>query len=327
MQRTQLILKNKSPVFCIAHSPTHKLLAVGQMGDNVENASLSLWDYEKGKQVDIIEKAPFQNINSVCFDYSEKYLVYTANDKLIRYDISNHKKLAFPDTIKNISKIVSSETPAMIVSGKTTCVLSVDSMETTWRLPEYTGGVNIAGAETSGFPEEWRMKISEKKLDYTTGQAIVEIFGNGETVIIGGHNQSRIQLLNTRSNEIIKEIPDGPLLGNCMSLGCQESILAVSSRIPDANFLWELKSGKRILPDIFNVRFGGYPSVCVHPTKKFIATGSLVGYVSLQNLDDGKFFYSEKLHTNKVNQVVLSNEGIIFSGSDDGEVKIIHTGV
>jgi WD40 repeat protein len=99
---------------------------------------------------------------------------------------------------------------------------------------------------------------------------------------------------------------------------------AVSSKIPYANFIWDLENGSRILPDLFNERFGGYSSLCLHPTLRWLASGSLVGFVSLQTIEDGRFILSEQLHAGRISQVIFCGDSKrIVSGGEDGTVHLI----
>jgi WD40 repeat protein len=58
--------------------------------------------------------------------------------------------------------------------------------------------------------------------------------------------------------------------------------------------LWNLETGERYLPDLFGPDSGGDWSMCFHPNGEYLATGSLVGFISIYRLQDGEIVFSEQ---------------------------------
>ncbi|RNI33809.1 hypothetical protein EFY79_17620 [Hanamia caeni] len=326
MKANNLPLPNGSPILSLAYNSELNMLAVGQMGDSKNKPNLSLWNPFEKKVIKIIEENAYQNIWALCFSYQGKHLVYSDKTKLFIYDISSDKKHEFKTDNSKIIRIISSKaSPMIIVTGKYVEVIDIDSGENIWKFKGYQAESQTKNLEIQKLPAEW--KIKTETLSYVNEPATVEIFDDGESVLIGGHNKAQIQQIEISSGKIIKEIFPAPIQGYFMSLGCNETVLAISSKIPYANYLWELETEKRILPEIFNERFGGYSSLCLHPKKRLLLSGSLAGFVSMQKLDDGGFIFSEKLHDGRVSQVAFSNVSkTFFSAGDDGKVRIIETG-
>ena len=291
-------LEYRGAILSLAYHAKVKLLAVGQMGDPDGRPCLTLWDPLAKKVVAIIEREASRHIWAVCFDYRGKYLLYSDNHSLFIYDIvSGEKRTLITDNGK-IARIVSSTMVSRVaVSGKRVMVLDIDTEEVVW---------SLAGYEAQDDP------------------ACVEIFRNGRGVLVSGHNKATIEQIAVDSGAVIRTIAPAPTEVGGMSLGCNERVIVVSSRVPRGNFAWELEGGQRILPSVFNEQFGNSPSLCLHATERLLAMGALAGFVSLQPLDKIELAFHEKLHEGRVNQVIFGDDAKLFySGGDDGTVKII----
>jgi WD40 repeat protein len=314
---SSLPIAYKSPVLSLAYSSSRQMLAIGQMESSKGNATLCLWDTKK-EVVRIVEDV-FNNVGAVCFDNRDKFLFYSDQGKLVRYDIDSRQKQEFEIDNEKITKIIPSKSKRMVVSGKYVQVLDIDTGKSIWKSEEYEAGSKTKNLELEGLPAEWK----SSKLTHYNEAAVVEIFSDGKTILVGGHNKGNIEEIDVESGKVLRKIFPAPVQAYSMSLGCNESVLAVSSKIPYANFVWALESAQRMLPEIFNERFGGYSSLYLHPTERLMVSGSLVGFVSVQNLENGKFLFSKKLHDARVSQVLFSDKSnTVFSASDDGEVKI-----
>jgi WD40 repeat protein len=319
----QLKLIRKGPVLSLAYSTTLQLLAVGQMGDSVKKPSLSLWDLSNKKSILTLEDEPYSNVSAMCFDFSGRQLIYSCNDSLFILDINSREKQAIEGAPKKVNKIVSSlQKPRIVVSGVQTTVYDIESAQTIWRLEGYDASAMTENLAVPALPSEW--KIKSGSLNFKNEPAIVQIFSDGQKILVGGHNKAKVEMIEVPTGKVLKEIFPAPVQAYWMSLGCDEEVLAVSSKIPYANFIWDLESGSRILPNLFNERYGGYSSLCLHPTKKWLASGTLVGFVSLQSLEDGRFILSEQLHAGRASQVIFcGNSNTIVSGGEDGTVHLI----
>src|SRR6266567_6915462 len=149
----KLPLTDKAPVLSLAYSERLGLLAIGQMGDSSGKASLTLWDPHKRKVIAIVEKEAYRNIWAMDFDYRDKYLVYSDNHNLFRYDISSGEKRVLKIDNGKIARIVSSKSGSrMIVSGKQVLVLDIDTAEIIWKLDSYEDLAKTDGLEIKGLP-------------------------------------------------------------------------------------------------------------------------------------------------------------------------------
>lgn len=321
MKANNLKMESQCPVLSLAYSSRRDILAVGQMGDAENNTTLGLWNPSKRKEIQVLERDAYKSILACCFDHREKYLLYSDNSQLFRFDIDSNQKQILKTENEKIERIVSAKSaPIVVVSGKFVEIFNIDSGNEIWRLDGYRKGTKTKELTISDLPKKW----NSINLTFVNEAASVEISNDGEFILIGGHNKGYVEELNINSKEVLNKIYPAPIQSYTMSLGCHETTLAVSSKIPYANFVWDLESGNRILPDIFNERFGGYSSLCLHPTRRLLASGSLVGFVALQNLEDGSFVFSEQLHNSRVSQVIFaSDSNKIFSGGEDGTVQVI----
>jgi WD40 repeat protein len=320
MRSTSLPIANKMPVLSFGYSPSLKLLAISQIPDTRTNTTLSIWDVVTRKEVDIIEGNAKNSAGVACFDYRNKFLIYSDREKIFAYNITSRKKHELGMNHENVVRIVSSKSSGRIaISGKHVEVLDIDTGESIWKSEEYKAGEKTNYLAVEGLPVEW----NSSKLTYYNEPAVIDILDDGKRILLGGHNKGNIEDIDIESGKVLKRIFPAPMQAYTMSLGFNETILAVSSKIPYANFVWHLESGKRILPEIFNERFGGYSSLNIHPSEKLMVSGSLVGYVSVQNLENGNFIFSKKLHGARVSQVLFSDKlNTVFSASDDGDVRI-----
>jgi len=321
MTANYLLVGTQRPVMSLAYNSTRDILAIGQMGSAEDDTILSLWNPSKKTEIQVIESSASKSIFAACFDYRDKFLLYSDNSKFFVFDIDLNQKHVLDTDNEKITKIASAKsTPIIVVSGKNVEIFNIDSGKSIWKLDDYHGGSKTKNFTISNLPEKW----GGANLNFINEAATVEIFNDGQTVLIGGHNKGCIEEINISSMTVTNKIFPAPIQSYAMSLGCKETTLAVSSKIPYANFIWNLESGQRLLPDIFNERFGGYSSLCLHPTRRFLASGSLVGFVSVQNLEDGSFVFSEQLHQGRVSQVLFAGDSNkIFSGGEDGDVRFI----
>lgn len=322
MRAEALSTPNKSPILSLAYSSRLKMLAIGQMGNSVKIPSLSLWRSSNRKVASATDTDAYGNIWAICFDFRDKYLIFSNNSKLFCLDIESKQKRELKIDNGQIRTLISSKTsPRVIVSGKHVEVLDIDTGKSIWKSKGYEAGTLTKDLQIQGLPPEWT-RVGDK-LSFVNEPATIAMFSNGEAMLIGGHNKGNIEQVEVGTDRVVKTISPAPLQAYMMSLGCNETVLAVSSKIPYANFVWELDSGKRMAPEIFNERFGGYSSLCLHSTERLMASGSLVGFVSVQDLDSGGFAFSERLHSGRVSQVLFTDKATIYSGGDDGEVRIV----
>jgi WD40 repeat protein len=64
--------------------------------------------------------------------------------------------------------------------------------------------------------------------------------------------------------------------------------------------------------------------MCFHPNGEYLATGSLVGFISIYRLQDGEIVFSEQIHEGRVWDLAFTPDGKkIISGGDDGVVSIL----
>ena len=265
----KLPLTDKGPVLSLAYSERLRLLAIGQMGDSSGRPCLTLWDPYKRKRITVVEKEAYRNIWAICFDYRDKYLVYSDNHNLFRYDISSGEKRMLKIDNGKIARIVSSKSaPRMIVSGKQVLVLDIDTEEIFWKLDSYEDLAKTDDLEIKGLPAEWDVP---DKLSYFNEPACTEIFGDGKNVLVSGHNKGNIEQIEVDTRKVVRTIFPAPVQAAWMSLGCNETVVAVSSRLPRANFLWELETGQRILPETFNEQSGSSSCLCLHSKERLLA--------------------------------------------------------
>ena len=282
------------PITSLAYCPRRELLAVGQYRrETQEHPTLSLWSTATWQKFDSVERKG--DVLAACFTSNSSHLVYSMGDALVPYDLEHLAKQPLDTDLERITTIKASPSSSRVaVSGNHVEVWDISTRERVWRL--------------DAPPTPRDAPTVELRRD--------------QTVVMAGHSREVVEEIDLGSGSRSTLFTPGSAAATCSSIGCDDRVFALVSRAPHADYLWDMTTGERILPELFGERFGGSTSLCVHPTKRLVATGSFVGYVSLQDLDrGGAFVWSEQLHRSMVSAVVIAGD-VVVAGSHDGTVSI-----
>ncbi|MDX2087966.1 MAG: WD40 repeat domain-containing protein [Kofleriaceae bacterium] len=282
------------PVTGLAVCPSRELVAVAQTEtESREHPTLSLWSTETWKKVDSVERRG--SVHAACPTANGSHLIYAMGDALILYDLEQLTKQRLETDGTSIGMISASRSSSRFaVSGRHVEVWDAATGERVWRLEGHVA----------------------------RNDPLAVALTRDDAVLIAGQTRDAVVQIDLGSGESSTRFTPGSGAATCMSAGCRDQVFALVSRDPHADYLWDVTTGERILPELFGDRFGSSTSLSLHPTKRYVARGSVVGYVSLQDLDrNGEFVFSERLHRSSVSSVLVVGDAIV-SGSYDGTVWI-----
>jgi len=303
IQRQTITLNNPNPVLTLDISPDGEQLVLGQQGDYVGNANLSLWRLRERQLVAEIEKIKLTSIESARFTFDGKILVYVKSaEDVCLYNFETEQHL---DTRINTANVIwlapAKKSNRLVTAGIVTEVWDTERLERIWTEPEYVAlpALNLK-------------------------PAVADITPDGTKVAVAGKNTSQIVIYDLDQDEVTQKLEDGPVQAHWARFGPDLYYFAAIGALSKGIFIWNLESGERHLPDMFNSEFDGYWSLCFHPNGKYLAVGTLVGYLSIFRLSDGEMIVSQKAHEGRVWDLAFTPDGKkLISGGDDGIASIM----
>ncbi len=155
--------------------------------------------------------------------------------------------------------------------------------------------------------------------------AVADITPDGRKVAVVGKDINQVHIYDIEQNVIIQTLDDTPKEARWVSFSRDLSYFAALSIYAQC-FLWNLETGERHLADRFNPEHSAYWSVCFHPNSKYMASGSLVGFIVIFRLNDGERVVMQKVHEGRVSDLALTPDGKkLISGGEDGLLSILES--
>lgn len=141
---------------------------------------------------------------------------------------------------------------------------------------------------------------------------------DGGTAAIVGAEPGKVLLYKVGGKRVQKQLDDGPKSARWIGFDPKMRYVACLEYHAHGFFVWDLKTGKRHLPETFNDEVTVFWSARFDPSGKRLALGTLGGAVWVQKLKDGELVYDEKEHKRRVWDVAFTPDGTqVFSGGDD----------
>lgn len=159
---------------------------------------------------------------------------------------------------------------------------------------------------------------------YTHQPAIADISKDGKQIAVSGFNQPFVNIINVDTGELLQQLGPAPLQTTICKFSPNYKFLAVVGMHPNCTFIWNLKTGERHLPDVFDLElFGRYTALCFHPSKAIVAFSISTGYIFFFSLKSGDFLFSIDAHQRRrISNMEFLNENQILSVGHDGRILV-----
>lgn len=321
----KIALKDATAITALDIHEGVQLIAIGQQADTKGKVILSLFNADSLELVSIVETYNNNYIPAVAFSRDGKILFYSRDDDMVLlFDTVKLKGMDyFIDNEKNRKIISSTFDDKIIVSGIDLEVWNIDQREKLWDLDNYKAYEICDTFDLSLGNVSWDFKEYPVTIPYIKEPLSACFFNKGQSILYCGDNKPSITRVNMQTFVEETFINDGVIQSFNMKVDPSEDFLMVSGQIPNGDFIWDTQKKKRVLVNLYNEKFGHSPSFDFHPSKRILAVGSTVGYLSLVDMDNGNFLLSEKIHQGSISQLKFYQGGSkIISGSIDGQVLV-----
>jgi WD40 repeat protein len=288
-----------SAVLALDISPNGERIVVSQSIDTSSKARLTLWDVKNAQLLTEIDATEYDGM-PVCFVGHDQLIAYAKNfSEVCLYSVETGEYIHLNSA--GVTWLAASHTHRLVVAGMATEVWDTEAPERMWLMTDYIA-----------------LDVLNLK------PAVGDISLDGTKVAVAGINTTQALIFDLDRDEIIQTLDNAPAQAHWVSLSPNLRYLAVIGVLSQGRFLWNLETGERYLPDLFGPDSGGDWSMCFHPNGEYLATGSLVGFISIYRLQDGEIVFSEQIHEGRVWDLAFTRDGKkIISGGDDGVVSIL----
>ncbi len=288
-----------SAVVALDISQNGDRIVVSQSIDASYKARLTLWDLNNVQVLKEIDATKYDGM-PVCFVGCDQLIAYAKDQsEVCLYSIETGEYIHLHSA--GVSWLSASHTHKLVVSGIATEIWDTAVPKRMWLLPDYVA------------------------LDiFNLKPAVADISIDGTKLAVTGINTTNALIFDLNRNEIIQTLDNAPAQARWVSFSPNLRYLAVIGALSQGRFLWNLETGERYLTDLFESDAVGDWSLCFHPNSEYLATGSLVGFITIYRLQDGEIVFSEQIHKGRVWDLAFTSDGKkIISGGDDGVVSIL----
>lgn len=318
----EIKLKGKGGVSAFDVSHDGKFLAVAQHGLKKNDALLSLLDASTYKLLGVLEKFDENSLHALAFD-KDGHLLYSKDNYAVHVlDVQTGETVNSVNTRYNRGIIASRYSHKAISLGSYLEVFDVDREELLFRLDGYEAFQITEPGKISG-----NVSWLDKKPNFDSFIAAppVACFStqNDNRVYFTGVNTTSIIGVDLETRQTETLIPDGVLQAKEIKISSADRYLAVSSQMPQGDFVWEIPSGKRVAPSLISDKYRSSSAFGFHPTAPVLASGSRVGYLTIIDLEKEEILYSENIHGAAINQVqFIENGARVLTAGSDGKLKV-----
>ena len=289
--------ENRELIYTLDVSPDGKLLALGQQSDPAGHAYLTLWDLETLTMLRVVESKPQKLIFRTRFSPDGRTLVYAKSDSAIYFHDLKSQETFKPeqpdDDVRWLSFAVTEN--RLVTAG---------SMIQVWDAERRVVLNALPGGASAQSPDQL---------------ALAALSPDGTQVAVAGDGTGTVSLHDSLTGAKLKTLDGAPNRARWVSFSPHARYLAVIEYYSHGAFLWDLRSGQRHLPEIFNEKSEEYWSLSFHPDGERLAFGMLSDYVVIARLQDGKFVFDKPVHQGRVWDLTFTRDGKrLVSGGDDG---------
>jgi WD40 repeat protein len=320
-----LDFSEEGPVSGLDFSADQTFFFVGKNQSRAEANSLLLFrvsSHEFSSPDLVLSRPPIFSIKA--FNLSHR-VAFSDEEGVKIWNWKSNRLESFLLNGENISNIdISNDDKYILSSGMETRVWEISDQSISWQLMDYNAFELTESIDVSQFSREFTYRQFDSSIFSYVNQPAFGVFVNGNSFIIGGINSGKLHIGNSTNLDWSSEIEGGPLQIYSGAIGCNNSILAIASKLPRGTFVWNLHSKQRVFCERFNEEYEGITSIAVHPSKPIIALGSLVGFVSVRNLLLDHYLFLEKIHEGPTRILNFSPNGdLLASGGEDGRVVVL----
>lgn len=290
--------ENRELIYTLDVSPDGRLLALGQQSDRAGNAYLTLWDLENQRMLRVVEGRPQRLIFRCRFSPDGRTLAYAKSDSAIYFHDPESGETYKPeqpdDNVHWLSFAYAGD--RLVTAG---------SLVQVWDAARRVV-LNTAAVETP----------PTRPPDQTL---VAALSPDGALLAVAGDGTGTVSLLDPLSGARIKTLGGAPTLARWVSFDPFARYLAVIEFYSHGVFIWDLRSGQRVLTERFGEKAEGYWSLSFHPDGEHLALGTLSDYLVITSLSDGKFVFNKPVHEGRVWDLTFTRDGRrLVSGGDDG---------
>lgn len=322
-KRLSVKLKGKGGVRALAVSSDGKLLAVAQHGFKYGDAILSLLDATTLGTIEILERYNDNSIYALAFTADDAYLIFSKDDYVVHVmDVSKRKLVNAIETSYNRKIVTSVSSDRAVFSGRYLEVWNVDTEELLFRLEDYEA-FKVTKANKNISDVSWVNKhLAVSSFAAEPAQACFSTKEDNKIYYTGVNNPA-LYMLNLKTGKTKVVIDDGVLQAKEIKVSRDDKFVAVSSRLPQGDFVWKLSTGKRVATSLISDKYYSGSVLDFHPDAPMLALGSYVGFLTIIDLLKEEVYYSEQIHNANINQVqFIDNGNKVMTAADDGRLII-----
>ncbi|HYP41224.1 MAG TPA: hypothetical protein VEX13_12770 [Chloroflexia bacterium] len=293
---------NQQPIYSLDLSPDGRQLALGQQGDGLGNPNLSLWSIEDGRLLSVVENDDVGLPLATRYSPDGKLLAYVNSSFSVSlYDLESGEMRILPLNNSRVQWLAYAEKRnRLVVAGSLTQIWDGERGELIWALPD-----------------------RPNLLDPDQTPAVAALSPDGSQVAVAGDEEGNILIYDVDRNRVVQTLTGATPQLRWLSFDPQARYLAAIDWYSHGTFLWDLRSGERHLPHIFNQETEAYWCLDFHPNWEYLALGMLSGYVVIVGLQDGSFIEDVPAHDGRVWDIAFSPDGkYLVTGGDDATAHI-----
>lgn len=289
---------NRQLIYTLDVSPDGRLLAVGQQSDDTDNAYLTLWDLESRSILRAVESVPQRLIFRCRFSPDGKTLAYAKSDAAVYFhDVESGETFKPEQPDRNVRWLsYAAAANRLVTAGSLVQVWDMERREVIHS--------SASGAAPTQAPDQ---------------TVVAALSPDGTQVAVAGDGTGKVSLRDALSGAETATLEGAPAIARWVSFAPHGLYLAVIEFYSHGVFLWDLRSGQRVLTETFGEQADGFWSLSFHPDGEHLALGTISDYLTIARLSDGKFVFDKSVHEGRIWDMTYTRDGSrLMFGGDEG---------